>query len=63
MMQAMAEFMEQRAPGHTTFDGKFYTKGLAGFKKDIADAIAALDFIHDKDATPKREELKAMSIA
>jgi formate C-acetyltransferase len=57
------EFMEQRAPGHTTFDGKFYTKGLAGFKKDIADAIAALDFIHDKDATPKREELKAMSIA
>ena len=57
------EFMEQRAPGHTTFDGKFYTKGLAGFKKDIADALAALDFIHDKDATPKREELKAMSIA
>jgi formate C-acetyltransferase len=57
------EFMEQRAPGHTTFDGKFYTKGLAGFKKDIEDALAALDFIHDKDATPKREELKAMSIA
>jgi len=57
------EFMEQRAPGHTTFDGKFYTKGLAGFKKDIADALAALDFIHDADATPKREELKAMSIA
>lgn len=57
------EFMEQRAPGHTTFDGKFYTKGLAGFKKDIADALAALDFIHDKDATPKREELNAMSIA
>jgi formate C-acetyltransferase len=57
------EFMEQRAPGHTTFDGKFYTKGLAGFKKDIADALAALDFIHDKDATPKREELKAMAIA
>jgi formate C-acetyltransferase len=57
------EFMEQRAPGHTTFDGKFYTKGLAGFKKDIADAVAALDFIHDKDATPKREELNAMAIA
>jgi formate C-acetyltransferase len=57
------EFMEQRAPGHTTFDGKFYTKGLAGFKKDIADALAALDFIHDKEATPKREELKAMFIA
>lgn len=57
------EFMEQRAPGHTTFDGKFYTKGLAGFKKDIADTLAALDFIHDKDATPKREELKAMTIA
>ncbi|UCB45524.1 MAG: formate C-acetyltransferase/glycerol dehydratase family glycyl radical enzyme, partial [Spirochaetota bacterium] len=28
------EFMEQRAPGHTTLDGKFYKKGLLDFKKD-----------------------------
>jgi formate C-acetyltransferase len=57
------EFMEQRAPGHTTLDGKFYTKGLAGFKQDIANAIAALDFITDPEAVPRREELTAMSIA
>ncbi len=57
------EFMEQRAPGHTTFDGKFYQKGLLGFKDDIATALAALDFLHDPEAASKREELSAMAIA
>jgi len=57
------EFMEQRAPGHTTFDGKFYTKGLLGFKQDIADALVALDFTTDMEAVAKREELKAMTVA
>ncbi len=57
------EFMEQRAPGHTTFDGKFYQKGLLGFKADIAAARAALDFLSDPEAAPKREELTAMAIA
>ncbi|MEI7899518.1 MAG: trans-4-hydroxy-L-proline dehydratase [bacterium] len=57
------EFMEQRAPGHTTLDGKFYHKGLLDFKAEIAEAIRALDFLQDPDATPKREELKAMGIA
>lgn len=57
------EFMEQRAPGHTTLDGKFYQKGLLGFKQDIAEALDRLDFTIDTDAVAKREELKAMLVA
>ena len=57
------EFMEQRAPGHTTLDGKFYSKGLLEFKKDIEAGINLLDFMTDPDATAKREQLTAMSIA
>ena len=57
------EFMEQRAPGHTTLDGKFYQKGLLAFKAEIAEALHALDFLNDSEATPKREELTAMGIA
>lgn len=57
------EFMEQRAPGHTTLDGKFYAKGLLDFKKDIADSLSQLDVMHDPQAMTKREELKAMSVA
>ncbi len=56
------EFMEQRAPGHTTLDGKFYSKGMEDFKKEIAEAIACLDFKIDPEATKKREQLKAMDI-
>jgi len=57
------EFMEQRAPGHTVLDDKIYRKGLLDFKKDIADAIAALDFLTDPEAYAKREQLVAMDIA
>ncbi len=57
------EFMEQRAPGHTTLDGKFYTKGLDGFKLDIDERISRLDFASDPGATAKREQLTAMRIA
>jgi formate C-acetyltransferase len=57
------EFMEQRAPGHTTLDGKFYTKGLEGFKRDIQNRIARLDFVADPEAHGKREQLAAMHIA
>ncbi len=57
------EFMEQRAPGHTTLDGKFYRKGLLGFKADIDAELAKLDFKTDTAAAAKREELKAMLIA
>ena len=55
------EFMEQRAPGHTTLDGKFYEKGLNAFKAEIARAIAELD--ESEQAEAKREQLRAMSIA
>ena len=57
------EFMEQRAPGHTTLDGKFYSKGLLEFQADIAAHLARLDYLHDPDVVAKREELKAMQIA
>jgi pyruvate formate-lyase/glycerol dehydratase family glycyl radical enzyme len=57
------EFMEQRAPGHTTLDGKFYSKGLLGFKRDIAGALAELDMMNDPKAVAKREELTAMDVA
>lgn len=57
------EFMEQRAPGHTTLDGKFYHKGLLDFKAEIAESLNAIDSSTDPEAESKREELTAMSIA
>jgi formate C-acetyltransferase len=57
------EFMEQRAPGHTTLDGKFYSTGLEDFKQQIDARIARIDFIADPDATSKREQLNGMRIA
>jgi len=56
------EFMEQRAPGHTVCGDKIYRKGFIGFKEDIENQIAALDFVNDMDAYNKQEELRAMSI-
>jgi formate C-acetyltransferase len=57
------EFMEQRAPGHTVLDDKIYRRGMMDFKRDIAAAIAALDFVSDAEAYDKREQLAAMDIA
>ena len=57
------EFMEQRAPGHTTFDGKMYTTGLVDFQARIQDRIRRLDFLKDPEATARREELTAMGLA
>jgi len=57
------EFMEQRAPGHTVLDDKIYSKGMLDFKKDIADAIARLDFLNDPKAYEKREALKSFDIS
>ena len=57
------EFMEQRAPGHTVLDDKIYRKGLLDFKRDIAVAMAALDFGVDPLAYDKREALKSFDIA
>ena len=57
------EFMEQRAPGHTSLDGKIYRKGMLDFKKEIAANLAALDYLNDPDATDKAEQWKAMEIS
>jgi trans-4-hydroxy-L-proline dehydratase len=57
------EFMEQRAPGHTVLDDKIYHKGLLDFKREIAEALAALDFQSDIEAYAKSEQLKAMDIS
>jgi trans-4-hydroxy-L-proline dehydratase len=57
------EFLEQRAPGHTALDDKIYYKGLADFKKDIANSKESLNFLEDADAYKKNEELNAMEIA
>ena len=57
------EFMEQRAPGHTTLDGTIYRKGLLDLKKDIEHHLAALDHMGDPQAFPKAENLRAMAIS
>lgn len=57
------EFMEQRAPGHTVADGKIYKKGFLDFKKDIEEEIKKLDFMADKEAYDKKNQLEAMAIS
>ncbi|NTW26308.1 MAG: formate C-acetyltransferase/glycerol dehydratase family glycyl radical enzyme, partial [Lentimicrobium sp.] len=57
------EFMEQRAPGHTSLDGKIYRKGMLDFKKEIAENLASLDYMNDPEATDKSEQWKAMDIS
>ncbi|HUT43622.1 MAG TPA: pyruvate formate lyase family protein, partial [Desulfobacterales bacterium] len=57
------EFMEQRAPGHTTLDDVIYKKGMLDFKQEIAQSIASLDYLNDPEASDKAETLKAMEIA
>jgi trans-4-hydroxy-L-proline dehydratase len=57
------EFMEQRAPGHTSLDDKIYRLGCLDLKRQIANSLAQLDFLLDPLATDKREELLAMDIS
>jgi formate C-acetyltransferase len=57
------EFMEQRAPGHTTLDDTIYTRGMVDFKREIADELAGLDYQNDPQAAEKTQQLKAMEIA
>jgi trans-4-hydroxy-L-proline dehydratase len=57
------EFMEQRAPGHTTLDGEIYRKGLLDYKAEIAAHLGSLDYHKDSDAARKAEQLEAMSIS
>ena len=57
------EFMEQRAPGHTVADDKFYKKGFLDFKREIEEEINNLDFINDKDAFDKSTQLQGMVLS
>jgi len=57
------EFMEQRAPGHTSLDGMIYHKGMLDFKNEISESIAKLDYLNDPKASDKAEELLAMEIS
>ncbi|MDF2676397.1 MAG: Formate C-acetyltransferase [Bacillota bacterium] len=57
------EFMEQRAPGHTVADDKFYKKGFIEFKQEIEEAIEQLDFLYDAEAYNKKSQLEAMAIS
>jgi formate C-acetyltransferase len=57
------EFMEQRAPGHTTLDGIIYRKGMLDFKREIVENLGALDYQNDPQAADKAQQLKAMDIA
>ena len=57
------EFMEQRAPGHTTLDGTIYRKGMMDLKEDIERHLAGLDYMQDPEAAQKAENLSAMAIA
>ncbi len=57
------EFMEQRAPGHTALDGKIYEKGMLDFKKEIQEQIDKLDFLNDREATDRKEQLDGMKIS
>ena len=56
------EFMEQRAPGHTTLDGIIYRQGMLDFKAEIAEGLAGLDYLNDPEAAAKADALKAMDI-
>jgi formate C-acetyltransferase len=57
------EFMEQRAPGHTTLDGTIYQKGMLDFKREIAQGLEALDFLNDPQAQERSDALTAMDIS
>ena len=57
------EFMEQRSPGHTVLGDIIYRKGLLDLKADVAQALAALNFLTDPAAYDRQQELLAMSIS
>jgi formate C-acetyltransferase len=57
------EFMEQRAPGHTSLDDAIYRYGMLDMKKKIAEARDKLDWINDPHVVERNEELKAMEIS
>ncbi|MFI3173080.1 MAG: trans-4-hydroxy-L-proline dehydratase [Eubacteriales bacterium] len=57
------EFMEQRGPGHTVGSFKIYEKGFLDYKAEIQESLDKLDFMNDKEALNKKEQLEAMAVA
>lgn len=57
------EFMEQRGPGHTVGDKKLFNRGYRNVIELIDKELEGIDYINDKEAYNKQEELKAMKIA
>lgn len=57
------EFMEQRGPGHTVGSENIYIRGFMDYREEIEKAVENLDYIHDREALEKENELKAMAIA
>ena len=56
------EFLEQRAPGHTSLDDKIYRVGLRDIMAQIADQIARIDDSNPDEAGRENSQLEAMSI-
>lgn len=57
------EFMEQRGPGHTVGSTAIYENGFNDYIARIDEKIKTLDFLNDKEALEKRDQLKAMRIS
>jgi formate C-acetyltransferase len=57
------EFMEQRAPGHTVLDDKIYRRGMLDVIAEIDEQLGTLDYLHDPEAYPKQEQLRAMRVS
>ncbi len=60
---AFTEFMEQRAPGHTTLDGTIYERGMLDYKREIAGSLVRLDYLNDPEAADKADQLRGMDLA
>ena len=56
------EFMEQRGPGHTVGSENIYSKGFLDYKREIAEAMGAIDPTSDPRALSRLEQLRAMDI-
>lgn len=57
------EFMEQRAPGHTVCDDKIFRQGFLEYIAEIRQHLESLDYLNDREAYDKAEQLKAMAIS
>ncbi len=57
------EFMEQRGPGHTVGSDDIYASGFNDRIARIDQELQNLDYLTDREAAHKAEQLKAMRIA